>query len=47
VRSGHGHTRRLLAALFADGDACCYTTLGRATGLVAPDPGDVMHLHGP
>jgi UDP-3-O-[3-hydroxymyristoyl] N-acetylglucosamine deacetylase len=27
VRSGHAHTRRLLAALFADGDAWCYTTM--------------------
>jgi UDP-3-O-[3-hydroxymyristoyl] N-acetylglucosamine deacetylase len=30
VRSGHAHTRRLLAALFADNDAWCYTTLSRA-----------------
>jgi len=30
VRSGHSHTRRLLAALFADDDAWCYTTLSRA-----------------
>ena len=29
VRSGHAHTRRLLAALFADGEAWCYTTLSR------------------
>ena len=34
VRSGHSHTRRLLAALFADNDAWCYTTLGRAA--IAP-----------
>jgi len=46
VRSGHGHTRKLLAALFADAEAWCYTTLGRATGIVALDPGDVMHLPG-
>jgi UDP-3-O-[3-hydroxymyristoyl] N-acetylglucosamine deacetylase len=32
VRSGHAHTRRLLAALFADPDAWCYTTMSRATG---------------
>src|SRR5436190_6331437 len=30
VRSGHAHTRRLLAALFADDEAWCYTTLGRS-----------------
>jgi UDP-3-O-[3-hydroxymyristoyl] N-acetylglucosamine deacetylase len=30
VRSGHAHTRRLLAALFADPAAWCYTSLGRA-----------------
>jgi UDP-3-O-[3-hydroxymyristoyl] N-acetylglucosamine deacetylase len=28
VRSGHAHTRRLLAALFADREAWCFTTLG-------------------
>jgi UDP-3-O-[3-hydroxymyristoyl] N-acetylglucosamine deacetylase len=28
VRSGHAHTRRLLAALFADDDAWAYATLG-------------------
>jgi UDP-3-O-[3-hydroxymyristoyl] N-acetylglucosamine deacetylase len=33
VRSGHAHTRRLLAALFADGDAWCYTTLSEVTRL--------------
>lgn len=31
VRSGHAHTRRLLAALFADPDAWCYITLDRST----------------
>jgi UDP-3-O-[3-hydroxymyristoyl] N-acetylglucosamine deacetylase len=31
VRSGHSHTRRLLAALFADDEAWCYTTLSPAT----------------
>jgi UDP-3-O-[3-hydroxymyristoyl] N-acetylglucosamine deacetylase len=31
VRSGHSHTRRLLAALFADKEAWCYTTQCRAT----------------
>jgi UDP-3-O-[3-hydroxymyristoyl] N-acetylglucosamine deacetylase len=29
VRSGHRHTRRLLAALFSDSEAWCHTTLGR------------------
>jgi len=28
VRSGHRHTKRLLAALFSDSEAWCYTTLG-------------------
>jgi UDP-3-O-[3-hydroxymyristoyl] N-acetylglucosamine deacetylase len=31
VRSGHAHTRRLLAALFADGDAWCSAPFARAT----------------
>jgi UDP-3-O-[3-hydroxymyristoyl] N-acetylglucosamine deacetylase len=31
VRSGHAHTRRLLAALFADREAWCYANLSRAT----------------
>jgi UDP-3-O-[3-hydroxymyristoyl] N-acetylglucosamine deacetylase len=30
VRSGHAHTRRLLAALFGDAGAWCYTTIARA-----------------
>ena len=33
VRSGHAHTRRLLAALFANDEAWCYTILSRATEL--------------
>ena len=33
VRSGHAHTRRLLAALFADDNAWSYTTLSRTTEL--------------
>jgi UDP-3-O-[3-hydroxymyristoyl] N-acetylglucosamine deacetylase len=33
VRSGHAHTRRLLAALFADDEAWCYTTMSRAVEL--------------
>lgn len=36
VRSGHAHTRRLLAALFADPEAWCATTLTRS---VAPFDG--------
>ncbi|HJU15142.1 MAG TPA: UDP-3-O-acyl-N-acetylglucosamine deacetylase [Stellaceae bacterium] len=31
VRSGHAHTRRLLAALFADPEAWCHTTIARYT----------------
>lgn len=31
VRSGHAHNRRLLATLFADPEAWCYTTLSRVT----------------
>jgi UDP-3-O-[3-hydroxymyristoyl] N-acetylglucosamine deacetylase len=36
--SGHAHTRRLLAALFADPDAWCATTLAKApeTSKIAP-----------
>lgn len=37
VRSGHAHTRRLLAALFADPEAWCYTTLARASAFGDPD----------
>jgi UDP-3-O-[3-hydroxymyristoyl] N-acetylglucosamine deacetylase len=38
VRSGHAHTRRLLAALFADAEAWCRTTITRpiAFGDFAP-----------
>jgi len=31
VRSGHAHTRRLLAALFSDREAWCWTTMSRTT----------------
>jgi len=41
VRSGHSHTRRLLAALFADADAWCSTTLSRMA-----EPGDVARDEG-
>jgi UDP-3-O-[3-hydroxymyristoyl] N-acetylglucosamine deacetylase len=37
MRSGHSHTRCLLAALFADDDAWCYTTLSRDSALGGPD----------
>jgi len=33
VRSGHAHTRRVLAALFADPEAWCYTSLSRTTDI--------------
>ena len=33
VRSGHTHTRRLLAALFADPEAWCHTSLSRTTDI--------------
>jgi UDP-3-O-[3-hydroxymyristoyl] N-acetylglucosamine deacetylase len=33
VRSGHTQTRRVLAALFADPDAWCYTSLSRTTDI--------------
>jgi UDP-3-O-[3-hydroxymyristoyl] N-acetylglucosamine deacetylase len=39
IRSGHSHTRRLLAALFADGDAWSYTTLSGVTKF-----GGLVHL---
>jgi UDP-3-O-[3-hydroxymyristoyl] N-acetylglucosamine deacetylase len=35
VRSGHAHTRQLLAALFADCDAWCDTTITQADGFGA------------
>jgi UDP-3-O-[3-hydroxymyristoyl] N-acetylglucosamine deacetylase len=37
VRSGHSHTRRLLAALFADPEAWCCTTLARASAFGDPE----------
>jgi UDP-3-O-[3-hydroxymyristoyl] N-acetylglucosamine deacetylase len=46
VRSGHAHTRRLLAALFADGEAWCYTSLIRAAGFGCPRPATEMQLSG-
>src|SRR5215831_8932241 len=44
VRSGHRHTRRLLAALFTDSAAWCYTTLGRATGIPGLGQQDELKL---
>ena len=46
IRSGHAHTRHLLAALFADPEAWCYTSLCRATDLEAFDRRDAMRLSG-
>jgi UDP-3-O-[3-hydroxymyristoyl] N-acetylglucosamine deacetylase len=46
IRSGHAHTRRLLAALFADRDAWCYRGLSRATELGPPQRQEEMQLAG-
>ena len=46
VRSGHAHTRRLLATLFADGDAWCYTTLDRKTELGGSEWREELQLAG-
>lgn len=46
VRSGHAHTRRLLAALFADRDAWCYTAPSRATDLGGAEWGRELQLAG-
>jgi UDP-3-O-[3-hydroxymyristoyl] N-acetylglucosamine deacetylase len=46
VRSGHAHTRRLLAALFADAEAWRYTNLSRGTGFGALDRPSEMRLSG-
>ena len=46
VRSGHAHTRHLLAALFADGEAWCYTSLIRAAGFGCPRPATEIQLSG-
>jgi len=44
VRSGHAHTRHLLAALFADTEAWRYTSVGRTTDFAALDPPGEIHL---
>lgn len=46
MRSGHTHTRRLLATLFADPEAWCYTSLGRATDPGVLNQRDGMRLSG-
>ena len=46
VRSGHAHTRRLLAALFADREAWCCTTLSRPTHRSEPAWQDGLQLAG-
>jgi UDP-3-O-[3-hydroxymyristoyl] N-acetylglucosamine deacetylase len=46
IRSGHAHTRHLLAAVFADTEAWRYTSVGRASDFAAlARPGE-MHLSG-
>jgi UDP-3-O-[3-hydroxymyristoyl] N-acetylglucosamine deacetylase len=46
IRSGHAHTRHLLAAVFADTEAWRYTSVGRATDFAALDRPAEMHLSG-
>ena len=46
VRSGHAHTRHLLAALFADAEAWRYTSQGRVTDFGALDRPGEMWLSG-
>jgi len=46
VRSGHSHTRRLVAALFADPEAWRYTTLSRVTQRSMAEWQDGMRLAG-
>jgi UDP-3-O-[3-hydroxymyristoyl] N-acetylglucosamine deacetylase len=46
TRSGHAHTRHLLAALFADTEAWRYTGLSRATDFGALDRPDELRLAG-
>jgi len=46
VRSGHAHTRHLLAALFADAEAWRYTSQGRVTDFGALDRPGEMRLSG-
>jgi UDP-3-O-[3-hydroxymyristoyl] N-acetylglucosamine deacetylase len=46
VRSGHRHTKRLLAALFAETEAWCYTTLSGAANLGGLGRQDELQLAG-
>lgn len=46
VRSGHRHTRRLLAALFRESSAWCYTTLSRGANLAYLERQDELQLAG-
>jgi UDP-3-O-[3-hydroxymyristoyl] N-acetylglucosamine deacetylase len=46
VRSGHAHTRMLLAALFADRNAWCYTALSRGSGRGGVESGRELQLAG-
>jgi len=46
VRSGHAHTRHLLAALFADADAWGYTNVSCGTGFGVLDRPSEMRLSG-
>lgn len=46
VRSGHAHTRRLLAELFADSDAWCYTTVSQATEIRRLERREELQLAG-
>jgi UDP-3-O-[3-hydroxymyristoyl] N-acetylglucosamine deacetylase len=46
MRSGHAHTRRLLAALFADADAWCHTTMPQHAEPHGIAAGDELKLAG-
>jgi UDP-3-O-[3-hydroxymyristoyl] N-acetylglucosamine deacetylase len=46
VRSGHGHTRRLLAALFADEDAWCHAAASRPAQPDTIEPNTELKLAG-
>jgi UDP-3-O-[3-hydroxymyristoyl] N-acetylglucosamine deacetylase len=46
VRSGHRHTKRLLAAVFAESEAWCYTTLSRTSDIAALGRQNELQLAG-
>jgi UDP-3-O-[3-hydroxymyristoyl] N-acetylglucosamine deacetylase len=46
VRSGHAHTRRLLATLFSEKDAWCYAPMYRPTGFGAAEWQNDLRLAG-